>query len=521
MSDIQLHEPAPHHVSGKTKRRSAILLIAGLAVVGGGAGVAAMKGYLPNPFVAAKATAGKPEADGDRRPLVKTVKPKREASVPITIEQLATVEPYYQADLRARASGIVKDVVKDIGDEVKRGEVLVEIDVPESEQEVAQKMAMVLQRRQELRVSEAKVKDAKAAADVSAATIKQRLADVTAFEATRDLKKRKLERYRDLAAKGSVVGSVVEEEERDFLASAAAVTAAQANVERARADFAESGSKIEAAEADIDLKKAQIDVAMKEVERAKVVVDFAKVRAPFDGIVVKRNVDPGSFVQNATSGMSEPLVSISRVDLVTVSSRFPDSAAPYLAVGTPAVVHVDDLPGVTIPAKVTRFSPSIQNSDRTMRVEVDLFNGSETEYAEILQGLKAKGPDRHTKSAADPMPERAFPADAANKRRLMPGMAGTIKLSVGGFGESHVLPTTAVYGRSGANYILIVEDGKTRQLPVKVQLNDGKTVRLAIVEKRKDGREVLVELTGREEVVVARQLEVGDGSAVRAGASEW
>jgi len=48
------------------------------------------------------------------------------------------------------------------------------------------------------------------------------------------------------------------------------------------------------------------------------------VRAPFDGGVVKRMVDPCSFVQNATTGASDLLISVSRVDLVTVSAKFPD-----------------------------------------------------------------------------------------------------------------------------------------------------------------------------------------------------
>src|SRR5262249_47430209 len=160
------------------------------------------------------------------------------------------VEPYYQADLRARASGIVKEVRHDIGDTVKHGEELVIIDVPESQQEVAKAEAMILQREQELKVSEAKLKNAKAARDVTTATIKQRDADASAATAPRDLRKRKFARYQDLAQKGSIVGSIVEEEERDYLASEAMVTSAKANVERARADDVESESKIEEATAD-------------------------------------------------------------------------------------------------------------------------------------------------------------------------------------------------------------------------------------------------------------------------------
>ncbi len=514
----------PKRMSEGKRRSSAIVLFSALAVGGAAVGAGVLGGILSNPF-----SPGLPKATASTAPesvpTVKTVRPKRESSVPITIDQIATVEPYYRADLRARASGIVKSVLRDIGDKVTKGDVLAIIDVPESDQDVAKSEAMILQRRQELKVSEAKLKDARAAKDVSAATIKQREADVQGAIATRDLKKRKFARFQELAAKGSVVGSVVEEEERDYLSSEATVTSAKANVERARADYAESESRIEAAAADIELKSAQIEVAKKDLDRAKAVADYAKIAAPFDGVVVRRTIDPGSFVQNATTGASEALISVAKVDLVTVTAKFPDSVAPSVAANTPALVTVDDLPGVSIPATVTRFAPSVQNSDRTMRVEVDLFNGDEDDYRRLAELVRRNGPDRQKKGQNDAMPVRAFPADSPKSPRLIPGMTGTIRLTIGGFGDSFVLPNTAVYTRSGTSYILLVQDGKTKQVPVRVQVTDGKTVRLAVIEKRKGfesgNRDVLTELTGREEVVVARQLEVGDGASVKTGPSEW
>jgi multidrug efflux pump subunit AcrA (membrane-fusion protein) len=506
------------------RRWKAVVWLAGLTILASAIGAGVMTGVIPNPL-AHRESIGVARSATDELTTVKVVTPKRESAVPITVDQIAVVEPYYRADLRARASGIVKSVRRDIGDRVLKGEMLIEIDVPESEQDVARCEAMILQRQQELKVSQAKLKDSYAARDVSAATIKQRLADVEGAVATRDLKKRKFARFQELAAKGSVVGAVVEEEERDYLASEASVTSAKANVERARADFAESESKVEAAAADIDLKSAQIEVARKDLNRAKAIADYAKLTAPFDGVVVRRTVDPGSFVQNATTGNSDVLISIARVDLVTVSAKVPDAVAPSIAVHTPVIVTVDDLPGVSIPAHVTRFAPSVQNADRTMRVEVDLFNGDEDDYRRIEQALKHGGSERPTKGESDVMPVRAFAPDAPKNRRLLPGMTGSIKLTIGGYGESFVLPNTAVYSRSGTSYILLVQDGRTKQVPVRVQVSDGKTVRVAMIDRQKgtDGanRDVLKDLTGHEQVVIARQLEVGPDAAVKVGLSDW
>jgi multidrug efflux pump subunit AcrA (membrane-fusion protein) len=250
------------------------------------------------------------------------------------------------------------------------------------------------------------------------------------------------------------------------------------------------------------------------------VAAYATVVAPFDGVIVRRTVDPGSFVQNATTGASEALISIARVDLVTIAARIPDAFASLVTADTPAVVRIDDLPGLTIQAAVTRFAPSVQNADRTMRVEVDLFNGDDADH----QRMTAAGKVSYPKGPTDPLPPRAFPP-GHTAGRLLPGMTGTMRLQVGGYGRSFVLPSTAVYTRSGTSYLLLVESGKTRQATVRVQVNDGKTVRVAMMVKQPtaDGgsREVLTELTGDEQVVAARQLEIGDGASVSVAPADW
>lgn len=519
--------PLPMHEL--QQRRLTTVLLWSIALLGVAAGVGIMTGFIANPFHHTPGTSakeGSPHAATESDvPSVKVVQAKQDSSAEVVLERIATVEPYYRADLRARASGIVKTVFFDIGDTVLRGDVLIQIDVAEFEQDVAQKQALILQRRQEVKVSEAKVKDAQAGIAVAAAAIAQKKAEVQAFTATRDLKKRKLDRYQDLADRGSVVGNIVEEEERDYLASDAAVLAATSNVARAEADHAEATSKLEAAQADVELKLAQIQVAQTDLERAKVIANYGKVIAPFDGVVVRRNVDPGSFVQNATSGSSETLISISRIDLVTVVSQFPDNVAPYISPGTSAVIQIADLSGSSIFSTVTRYSPGIQDSDRTMRIEIDLFNGSVDELTKHQHKYTSGELNPHLKGSGTTFPAAAFPKGQEPDRRLLPGMNGSIKLSIGGSGHSTILPSTCVYSRSGATYILTLSEGRTRQVPVRIHMNDGKQVRLSIVkqERRKDGTEfeTLSDLSGEDQVVLTNQLQIGDDVEVSALPTKW
>src|SRR5262249_15441066 len=87
---------------------------------------------------------------------VKTIRPKRNQQELVRcVSQPAFVIGFYRADLMARVAGPVKSVRKNIGDLVKDGEVLVELDVPDLVQEVAQKEALVRQAEQDARAAEA------------------------------------------------------------------------------------------------------------------------------------------------------------------------------------------------------------------------------------------------------------------------------------------------------------------------------------------------------------------------------
>src|SRR5207249_3256718 len=144
---------------------------------------------------------------------------------------------YYQADLRARASGVIKYIPKDVGARVSQGELLVEIDVPDQRQEVAQKDAVVEQRRQELRVAKSQLKTAAANVEVAQAAIEQAHTHVTQAQATRDLREKRFHRFQMMLATKAVNENVVDEEERDFLSAQAGWEEAKVAVKRATADL--------------------------------------------------------------------------------------------------------------------------------------------------------------------------------------------------------------------------------------------------------------------------------------------
>jgi len=447
---------------------------------------------------------------------IKAVRPVKIGDLAISVEQLGVVEAFYRSDLRARASGIVKSITADIGDRVRKGDVLVTLDVPELNEEVARSEKLIDQRRQEKRVAEARLEDAIAARNVAKAAFKQKSSDATGVEATRNLRKAKVNRYRELAERGTVVGSVVEEEERDYLAAESALSSALAAVERAQADLGEIEAKIKVATEEVELREVMIDVAQKECQRAIALSENAKIFAPFDGVIIQRNIDPGSFVQNASTGSSESLISMALTDVVTLSARFPDSVAPYIESGARCDVLIDDI-NLQVPAVVTRFAPLVQATDRSIRVEVDLFNGNKESLNQYYEEQAKLGENRQTKGLGNKLPTPAFES-TEQKKTILPGMTCKMSLRVAGFGDSYVLPASAVYARSGKSYLMQIVQGETLEHAVKVQLNDGKLAKVSILDAKPGSPS---ELDGSELIVLGKQLEIGAGRTVDYSISEW
>jgi multidrug resistance efflux pump len=480
---------------------------------------------------------------------VKVIRPKRAEGYPVSVQQLAVVEPYYHAHLKARASGVVRTVTHGIGDHVRRGELLIEIDVPDLDKDVEQKGSVVEQRKLEHELAKAELVRAQTAVELARTGVLQRQTEVRQAVAHRDYRARRLARFKQLATRDAINPDLVDEQTREAESADAGVEAAHVAVQKAQSELAEKQASLAAARAEVNLRSQMVRVAEKDLEKAAAVAGFGRLTAPFDGVVTRRNIDPGTFVQNATSGAGEPLLSVARTDVVTVSTKLPDNAAPFVAPGTEAVVTMDDLPGLTIAGRVTRSTPLIEAGDRTTRVEVDLFNGDADEYRRFLAHTTASGlaalagrlpvpavtglatarfvSHADLKGAGDFLPVcPTQPQGAHGPPRLLPGMTGTMRVLLDRFTEAALLPSSAVFSKGGKPYVLLVEHGVTRLAPVKVQVDDGRVAKVALVEHPADARhggarELLRDLTGREEVVASRQLEVGEGQKVRATAADW
>jgi membrane fusion protein (multidrug efflux system) len=118
------------------------------------------------------------------------------------------------------------------------------------------------------------------------------------------------------------------------------------------------------------------------------------VRAPFDGIVTARYVDPGTLIPQSTtsSGTNAPIVSLAMLAPLRVYAYSPQSLSPFIKNGDPAAITVSEFSGRQFPGRITRHPEALDQNTRTMLVEVDLPNADRSLYPGMYADLHLTAP---------------------------------------------------------------------------------------------------------------------------------
>jgi membrane fusion protein, multidrug efflux system len=192
----------------------------------------------------------------------------------------------------------------------------------------------------------------------------------------------------------------------------------------------------------------QADNARAEMEEAKAGLDqliathdYEMIRAPFGGVVTARYVDPGALIPQATSqsGPVTPIISLATNSALRIYSDVPQSTAPFIRDGDPAIVTVTEYPRRSFTGTVTRHSDALASQTRTMLVEVDLPN---------------------------------------KDRALYPGMYTTVTFQVNVSAEAPMVPDDALIFRNGKPFVPLVRNGHLKLAAVELGYDDGVNVEI-------------------------------------------
>lgn len=391
---------------------------------------------------------------------VETVHPERH-TVRRSVGEPGQLQGFETTSLYANIQGYVKNWAVNIGSKVKKGQVLAELASPELDAELRQKQAAVeqavakhKQAGASVKVAEANVSGARAKLDEVRAGVSRAKADVARWQAEF---KRVEQLFRDRAQTGSLL-----DETRNKLHSAeAAGDEVDAKVKSAEVGLTQSQAVLEHAHSDLGAASSSIDVAREEARRVEAMLGYTRIVAPYDGIVVRRDVDTGQLTHAGATG--EPLFVVTRSDVVTITVGIPEAFATALNPGDRAEIKLQAMNGRTIEAKVARISWALDPKTRTIGAEIDLPNPSGT---------------------------------------LLPGLYAYATVVVEEHPDVLTIPTTAVVKEKDRSFCVAVVSGKAVRRPIEVGLNDGMRT------------EVVSGLEDDETVVKANAASLSDGQPV-------
>jgi RND family efflux transporter MFP subunit len=190
-----------------------------------------------------------------------------------------------------------------------------------------------------------------------------------------------------------------------------------------------------------------LENALYAMDEAKALLDqqlalqaYQIIRAPFDGTITGRYVDPGALIPTAadsTTG-SQPVVDIADLGRLRIALFVSQDVAPFVDTNTEATIVQDERPELKIEAKVTLVSGALDPRSRTMLCEVWLDN---------------------------------------KKYGLQPGTFVHVTLHV------HVpplptIPSDGIFVRSGATMAAVVQDNKVSFRKVQTGIDDGTHVQV-------------------------------------------
>jgi RND family efflux transporter MFP subunit len=256
---------------------------------------------------------------------VVTVNVGKVETAPVREEILITgsLKPKEQVDVTAKATGRVEKLPVQVGDTVKRGDLVAELEDAELQQQIKRAMA---------------------ARGVVQATMAQRRAELAKAEA--DLK-----RSETLLTDGLISN-------QDHEARRTSLQVVQAQLELARAQDQQAVA---------DITELQIQLAQR------------RIYAPMDSHVAQRFVDIGALVSPST-----PIVRLVNLSTMVTMANVPEREVAKIRVGAPAKVNVDAFGEQTFSARVSRVSPVLDAATRSALVEVEIPNAQAHLKAEMF-----------------------------------------------------------------------------------------------------------------------------------------
>jgi RND family efflux transporter MFP subunit len=243
-----------------------------------------------------------------------------------------------------------------------------------------------------------------------------------------------------------------------------------------RAELDSADAEVESLKARIAMAQQQVEVAQSQLNARRTDLDDMVVRAPFDGIAISKDAQPGEMISPVSAGGGFTrtgictIVDMSSLEIeVDVSESYINRVKP----AQPVEAVLDAYPEWRIPAKVIATIPSADRQKATVRVRI----GFDQLDPRILPDMGVKV------SFLSEAPEPVSASAPARPRLLV--------------------PKSAVRTAAGASIVFVVRGDRVERRAVKTGANDG------------DLTEIVSGLNAGDRVVTDGAATLTDGARVK------
>jgi membrane fusion protein (multidrug efflux system) len=208
---------------------------------------------------------------------------------------------------------------------------------------------------------------------------------------------------------------------------------------------------------------AQWDAAKAQYREVANRRGYLEIRAPFNGVITTRNVNPGAYVGPSGKGSEFPLFTLQEQKKLRLVIYVPEAYSGYLNQQDKVKFNVNAFPNEKFSAQVKRLAGALDARLRSQRIEMDVTN---------------------------------------DNKRLLPGMVANVIIPLSTKDSTFILPKTAIVSSQERIFVIKVVNNKAEWVDVKKgRENDGKV-------------EVFGELSAGDLIVKQANEEVRNGSAV-------
>jgi HlyD family secretion protein len=372
----------------------------------------------------------------------RTVTIKR-LNLPIIVTANGTIQPEKSINVSPKSSGRLKSLLVKEGENVRTGQILAYMDESNTLGQITQ--------------ADGNLAAAQASLDLLRAgnrpqDISQAQANLTNTQATLEQSEIVYRQNQQLYQEGAIAS-------RDLDAARTTMDANRARVTQAREALSlqQAGSRPQ----EVDRAEAQVIAASGSLQSAESQLEDTIIRAPFDGVVVRKYADPGAFVTPTTSGSAVSSATASSILALAsnnqVVANVAEANVAQIKIGQKVTFQVDAYPNQKFSGRVVSISPQAIVNQNVTSFEVK---------AEII---------------------------SQDKQILRSGMNASLEFKAGELKDVLVVPTVAIVREKGLTGVYVKTDQS--ETPVFTPIETGLTV--------DDKTEVKSGLTGNEKIFVS------------------